>query len=105
MTITQSKPSQPAKATDPAVYDQYETKWATLPSTEDEWLARAREVADVLAADATKRDQDNASPVAEVALLKYSGLLKVLGRKEYGGGGQAFGVGYKVVREVAKGDG
>lgn len=103
MTVTQ--PSQPPRSTDPSVYAPYEAKWSTLPTSEDEWVARAREVAEVLAQDATARDQDNASPVAEVTLLKHSGLLKVLGRKAYGGGGQPFSVGYKVVREVAKGDG
>ena len=38
-------------------------------------------------------------------MLKSSGLLKVLGPVAYGGGGQSWEVGYKVIREVAKGDG
>ncbi|KAL4805385.1 acyl-CoA dehydrogenase/oxidase [Aspergillus unguis] len=90
---------------DPAVYDSYINKWSTLPSTAEAWLARAREVAEVLAQDATQRDQENKSPRAEVALLKYSGLLKVLGPKKYGGGEQPWSVGYQVIREVAKADG
>lgn len=104
MTVTQA-PNQPPRATDPAVYDSYAAQWSKLPSTEDGWLERARDVAAVLAKDATERDHANASPVAEVALLKHSGLLKVLGKAQYGGGGQAISVGYKVTREVAKGDG
>lgn len=92
-------------ATDPAVYDAYREKWSTLPDAADAWLARAREVAEVLAQDAAQRDQDNKSPRAEVALLKHSGLLKLLGPKKYGGGEQPWHVGYKAIREVAKGDG
>ncbi|CAK9781685.1 thermophilic desulfurizing enzyme family protein [Cutaneotrichosporon oleaginosum] len=101
MTITNQAP----RSTDPAVYESYAAKWAKLPSSADEWLARAREVADILRQDATQRDAANASPVAEVALLKHSGLLKVVGREKYGGGGQPWSVGYAVTREVAKGDG
>lgn len=97
--------NQAPKATDPAVYESYAAQWVKLPSSEEAWIDRAREVAAVLAKDATARDAANASPVAEVALLKHSGLLKVLGKAKYGGGGQPFGVGYKVIREVAKGDG
>lgn len=92
-------------ATDPAVYAEYQAKWSTLPDTADAWLARAREVAEVLAKDAAQRDQENKSPRAEVALLKHSGLLKLLGPKKYGGGEQPWSVGYKAIREVAKADG
>jgi hypothetical protein len=93
--------------TDPAVYQKFQDEWSTapLPSTEEEWLQRARAVADALAIDAVQRDAENKSPKAEVALLKYAGLLKVLGLKKYGGGGQPWEVGYKVIREVAKADG
>lgn len=92
-------------ATDPAVYEAYKTQWASLPDTAEAWLARAREVATVLSKDAAQREQDNKSPRAEVALLKHSGLLKLLGPKKYGGGEQPWSVGYKAIREVAKGDG
>ncbi|BCS23091.1 thermophilic desulfurizing enzyme family protein [Aspergillus puulaauensis] len=92
-------------ATDPAVYDSYQAKWSSLPDTAEAWLARAREVADVLAQDAAQRDQENKSPRAEVALLKHSGLLKLLGPKKYGGGEQPWSVGYQAIREVAKADG
>ncbi|KAL2832129.1 acyl-CoA dehydrogenase/oxidase [Aspergillus cavernicola] len=92
-------------STDPAVYDSYQTKWSTLPGTPEAWLARAREVAQVLSQDAAQRDQENKSPQAEVALLKHSGLLKLLGPKKYGGGEQPLSLGYQAIREVAKADG
>jgi len=62
-------------------------------------------VAEIFAADAAARDIESKTPRAEVALLKSSGLLKVLGPKKFRGGGQNWEVGYKVIREVAKGDG
>lgn len=92
-------------STDPAVYADYATKWAALPTTEQAWLDRAREVAGVLAQDASQRDRENKSPFAEIALLKHAGLLKLLGPKKYGGGEQPWSVGYKAIREVAKADG
>ncbi|KAF2084515.1 acyl-CoA dehydrogenase NM domain-like protein [Saccharata proteae CBS 121410] len=95
----------PVPATDPAVYDQYRKQWTKLPQTAEQWIARAAEVKEILGADVVKRDRENKSPRAEVALLKYSGLLKVLGPRRYGGGEQSWDVGYKVIREVAKSDG
>lgn len=92
-------------ATDPAVYAEYQTTWSNLPDTEEAWIARAREVSEVLAKDAAQRDQENKSPRAEVALLKHSGLTKLLGPEKYGGGEQPWSVGYKAIREVAKADG
>jgi alkylation response protein AidB-like acyl-CoA dehydrogenase len=90
---------------DPSVYAEYQEKWSSIPEDEIGWLQRAQDVADVLAADAVVRDQENKSPRAEVALLKHSGLLKVLGPKRYGGGGQPWSVGYKAIRKVAEADG
>jgi alkylation response protein AidB-like acyl-CoA dehydrogenase len=92
-------------ATDPAIYDAYETKWATLPKDEASWIQRAKDVAAVLEEDAGVRERGNKSPRAEIKLLKHSGLLKVLGPNKYGGGEQPWSVGYKVIREVAKADG
>lgn len=91
--------------TDPKVYDTYVSQWAELPADEAGWLQRAQEVSNVLAEDAGLRERENKSPRAEVALLKHSGLLKVLGLKKYGGGEQPWSVGYKVIRKVAEGDG
>lgn len=92
-------------STDPSVYEHLKGKWNKLPTGEEDWINRARDVAEVLAHDVVKRDKENRSPRAEIALLKYSGLLKVLGPRKYGGGGQAWDVGYKTIREVAKADG
>ncbi|KAK3376505.1 acyl-CoA dehydrogenase domain-containing protein [Lasiosphaeria ovina] len=92
-------------SSDPAVYQEYESKWAALPTDEEGWLQRARDVAAVLAQDAAERDKANKSPRAEVALLKHSGLTKILGPKQYGGGDQPWSVAFKAIREVAKGDG
>ncbi|CRK47355.1 hypothetical protein BN1723_007494 [Verticillium longisporum] len=94
-----------ARSTGPAVYDEYKTTWAKPPTSETEWVQRAKDVAAVLAKDAGDRERENKAPHAEVALLKHAGLLKVLGLEKYGGGGQPWSVGYKVIREVAKGDG
>jgi alkylation response protein AidB-like acyl-CoA dehydrogenase len=92
-------------ATEPSVYDHLKEKWAALPTNETEWVQRALDVGEILAVDVVQRDRENKSPRAEVALLKHSGLLKVLGPKKYGGGGQPWAVGYKLIREVAKVDG
>lgn len=92
-------------STDPSLYQEYESKWSDLPQDEPAWLERARDVAQVLAKDAGSRERENKAPTAEVTLLKHSGLTKILGPKKYGGGEQSWSTGYKVIREVAKGDG
>lgn len=104
-TVKMSSNARSVPATDPKVYDEYQQKWSSLPTNEAAWLQRAEDVANVLAVDSAQRERDNKSPRAEITLLKYSGLLKVLGWKKYGGGEQPWSVGYKVIREVAKGDG
>jgi hypothetical protein len=97
----------PSALSDPAVYETHHKKFISdgLPTTTEGWLERAREVSEILATDAAARDIENKTPRAEVSLLKSSGLLKVLGPKNIGGGGQSWEVGYKVIREVAQGDG
>ncbi|KAF7953377.1 hypothetical protein EAE96_006583 [Botrytis aclada] len=87
------------------LYSEYQKFQSTIPQNEEEWLSRASEISQIFSKDAAKRDIDNKSPRDEVSLLKSSGLLKVLGPKKYGGGGQSWDTGYKVIREVAKGDG
>lgn len=91
----------------PSVYDAHhkDFQYKGLPSGQAEWVERARAVAAILAQDAPQRDIDNKAPAAEISLLKSSGLLKVLGPKAYGGGGEPWDTGYKLIREVAKGDG
>lgn len=94
-------------ASDPSIYDIHHQKFASdgLPKDAEGWIERARRVSKILSEDAPGRDIDNKSPRAEVSLLKSAGLLKVLGPTSFGGGGQTWEVGYKVIREVAKGDG
>jgi alkylation response protein AidB-like acyl-CoA dehydrogenase len=82
-------------------------RWAGAehPTDAAGWLARAREVADILATDAVDRDNANGTPFAEVRLLKQSGLVTLLGPTAHGGGGQSWDTAYRVIREVARGDG
>ncbi|CAL9328029.1 Dibenzothiophene desulfurization enzyme C [Streptomyces sp. enrichment culture] len=81
--------------------------WRTRPTlrTAEEWIARAVEVAAVLATDAAERDRGGATSYAEVRLLKDSGLVTLLGPVEHGGAGQDWPTAYRIVREVAKADG
>ena len=94
-------------STDPTTYDVHHQTFSgySLPKDANSWLERASQVAKILGTDAAAREREQKVPVAEVSLLKSSGLLKVLGPVEYGGGGQPWDVAYKVIREVAKGDG
>lgn len=78
---------------------------AERPRNSAEWLDRAREVADILAVDAVERDRANATPHAEVRLLKDSGLVTLLGPAAHGGAGESWDTAYKVIRAVARGDG
>ncbi|RRO14215.1 monooxygenase [Saccharopolyspora rhizosphaerae] len=82
-------------------------RWAEqpTPSTAEEWIARARAVARVLAADAVERDRAGATPTAEVGLLKESGLVTLLGPTAHGGAQQHWTTAFRLVREVAAGDG
>ena len=82
------------------------TDWASRqPQTPQEWLDRAAEVAAILATDAVRRDREAQTPYAEVQLLKDSGLVTLLGPAEFGGGGQNWTTAYRVIREIATGDG
>ncbi len=85
-------------STDPIVYDIHHQSWSgvRLPKDEVEWVERATRVAAILAEDVTARDREQKIPLAEVSLLKSSGLLKVLGPTKYGGGGQPWDVAYRV---------
>jgi alkylation response protein AidB-like acyl-CoA dehydrogenase len=79
--------------------------WATTPTTSAQWLERAAEVATLLREDAVERDRAGATPYAEVQLLKDAGLVTLLGPAGHGGGGQDWDTAYRVIREVAAGDG
>ncbi|MDI5975417.1 acyl-CoA dehydrogenase family protein [Amycolatopsis magusensis] len=86
---------------------EHSVDWATRPAPADSagWVARASEVATILAADAVARERAGRTPHAEVQLLKDAGLVTLLGPAEHGGGGQDWTTAYRVIREVATGDG
>ena len=81
--------------------------WQGKPRPVDasQWLARAAEVAAILARDQVARDRRQAVPTAEVQLLKNAGLTTLLGPVAHGGAGQSWDTAYKVIRAVASGDG
>ncbi|WP_435158723.1 acyl-CoA dehydrogenase family protein [Amycolatopsis sacchari] len=74
-------------------------------TSSQEWVEIARDVAAKLAVDAVERDRAHETPYEEVRLLKDSGLVTLLGPAEHGGGGQTWETAYRVIREVARGDG
>lgn len=86
---------------------RFRVNWANQPppSIPQQWLQRAREVAQILAVDAAAREKKGETPYAEVALLKESGLVTLLGPVQHGGAGQEWPTAYHVIREVAAGDG
>lgn len=93
--------------TNPAPSDTLSDRWrdAAQPQTTAEWLARAEQVSGILAADAVERDRAGLAPVAEVTLLKNSGLVTLLGPIEHGGAGESWETAYRVIRIIARGDG
>ncbi|KAF7591631.1 hypothetical protein BBP40_001270 [Aspergillus hancockii] len=108
LTLQNHPPPNPAPpSSDPSIYQTHHDAFAAegQPTTTAGWLERARKVSDILAPDASARSKEQKTPRAEVALLKSSGLLKLLGDVKYGGGGENWETGYKVIREVAAGDG
>ncbi|CAB4701781.1 MAG: monooxygenase [Actinobacteria bacterium] len=96
MTV-QDHPATPSPAT--------AASWQSTPRTPEAWVERARSVATQLAVDAVQRDRANATPYAEVQLLKASGLVTLLGPVGHGGGGQDWTTALRVVRAVSAGDG
>lgn len=91
--------------TDTATALDHRWRDAERPRNSAEWLDRARQVADILAADAVERDRANATPHAEVRLLKDSGLVTLLGPAAHGGAGETWDTAYRLIRTVARGDG
>lgn len=79
--------------------------WGPPPVTPQQWVDRAHAVAGQLAVDALERDRANATPYAEVRLLKDSGLVTLLGPVQHGGAGQAWTTALRVVRAISAGDG
>jgi alkylation response protein AidB-like acyl-CoA dehydrogenase len=74
------------------------------PSTSEEWLDRARRVAQLLAVDVVRREREARPPHAEVQLLKDAGLVTLLGPKAEGGAGERWSTALRVCREVSKAD-
>ena len=97
----------PPPSSDPSIYANEIEAFSKQgqPTSAKGWLDRAKTVAQTLARDAASRDIAQHSPRAEIALLKASSLTKVLAKVRHGGGGESWEVAYKVIREVAKGDG
>jgi alkylation response protein AidB-like acyl-CoA dehydrogenase len=79
--------------------------WQAAPRDAAAWIARARQVAEVLAVDAAARDRAGTAPHEQVAILKDAGLVTVLGRPEHGGGGQSWATALRLIREVSTADG
>jgi alkylation response protein AidB-like acyl-CoA dehydrogenase len=75
------------------------------PDSPQAWIARAKQVGDILSIDAVQREESQAIPEREVQLLKESGLVTYLGPKEFGGAGGTWDIAYKLIREVSKADG
>ena len=94
-------------STDPAIYSEHHKGFeeSGLPTNPASWIQRAAQVSAILAEDVAIREKANKSPFAEISLLKSAGLTKLLGPTKYGGGGQGWDTAYKVIREIAKGDG
>lgn len=67
-----------------------------VPTTPEQWVQRAREVAQILATDAAAREKAGKTPYAEIVLLKDSGLVTLLGPVEHGGAGQEWPTAYHV---------
>lgn len=81
------------------------TDFQVPPDTARGWVDRARQVSDVLAADAARREREAAPPHAEVRLLKDAGLVTLLGPRAHGGAGETWATALRVCREVSKADG
>ncbi|MGW5049918.1 acyl-CoA dehydrogenase family protein [Actinokineospora sp. NPDC004072] len=79
--------------------------WSARPTTAEGWVARAHEVAAVLAEGAAERDRANRTPHREIQIIKDAGLATLLGPAEHGGGGQEWPTAYKVVRAIGAADG
>ncbi|MBZ5734420.1 acyl-CoA dehydrogenase family protein [Nocardioides sp. TRM66260-LWL] len=101
----QHEQTSPAPEAGAAPATPASTAFGPAPTTPDGWVERARQVATQLALDAVERDRANATPHAEVALLKAAGLVTLLAPREHGGAGQDWTTALRVVRAVSAGDG
>jgi alkylation response protein AidB-like acyl-CoA dehydrogenase len=69
------------------------------------WVEKARTVANQLAATALERDRANRDPVAELSLLRDSGLLGFATPREFGGAGGSLVQALQISRIIASADG
>ncbi|MGH3724529.1 MAG: acyl-CoA dehydrogenase family protein [Mycobacterium sp.] len=70
-----------------------------------EWTRTAQRIAQTLAETALERDRANQNPVAEIALLRDSGLLSFATAREFGGAGGSLGQALQLSRTIAAADG
>ncbi|MDP9898714.1 acyl-CoA dehydrogenase family protein [Variovorax ginsengisoli] len=75
------------------------------PDLSDPWVAKAAELRQAFHADAVSRDQAGGRPLAQVRLLRESGLPAARIGAAWGGGGASWRSVLRVVREFAKTDG
>jgi alkylation response protein AidB-like acyl-CoA dehydrogenase len=83
------------------------SRWAAepVPASKEEWVQRAREVAELVRETAVDRDRDAAAPVLEVQLLKDARLLGIMGPAEHGGGDADWDTTLAVVHQIAQVEG
>ncbi|HEX2317279.1 MAG TPA: acyl-CoA dehydrogenase family protein [Thermomonospora sp.] len=85
-----------------------DTQTTESPTTTEERFAAALRRADVVAAElratAAARDHANATPRAEVELLREHDLLQVQEPVEYGGDGLSYAQASQITRRIARGD-
>jgi alkylation response protein AidB-like acyl-CoA dehydrogenase len=76
-----------------------------ITAQQDPWIAKAAHLSSVFAEGAASNDRDGGQPLAQLRLLKESGLLSAGIPKAYGGQGLPWATLLRVVRELAKADG
>jgi alkylation response protein AidB-like acyl-CoA dehydrogenase len=69
------------------------------------WLAKAAHLSAIFAQDAARNDQDGGQPLAQVRLLRESGLLSAGIPKEYGGQSVPWATLLRITRKLAEADG
>lgn len=70
-----------------------------------EWTRVAQRIAEKLTATALERDRANQNPVAEIGILRDSGLLSFATPREFGGAGGSLGQALQLSRIIAAADG
>lgn len=86
--------------------DEVASPWRGRASEAElaEWLGVAQRVADELVPTALERDRAGRAPVAEIDLLRDSGLLDLLVPSELGGRGGHWRTAFEVTRVIARAD-